>query len=683
MIKVKKLKIENLGRFVGSHEVNFENKSNLIQVDAENKNTGGSSGGGKSSLFLAIEYALGLNETPATVLQSRLTKDPLSVSIELDKDGQIYTITRSKSDGLSIVGSDVAMSGSTKEAEDLVDRILGVPRDLLRPMFHKRQGEGGFFLSKTPKQSYDFLMECLGMKSLETKIERVEAHLKKSEQDLITKSTEIPLLEASLSSAKELMGTIFPPKCDVSEEVLESLQGKIVEIKLSLSSHAQEMHTRLEALGEVPTIVYKEDLKLILAKKEAEKLVVDCNQKLLDAQNVITHIVSTIQVDKNHIQIFEQGISSKVRLEEDLGSLKLQITEALKKICPTCKHTLESEHLSNSVARPLIERAQKKKTELEAVQDMENRLPIISAAIVTNEKHLTEACDNRAQLEKELSAAKDNLAVCTKNHDGVKEKALEEFRNITNFINSEKKKISDQYSPLISGLEDHLEAYNQSYYRSQASLRAHKDSVSRYEQQKASLEEKIEANSKALGVAKSLTDALNKEVLLGKVSLKFLRSYANQLFQDSLAVVADTATKILSRIPNMSTATIAFDAYKETKNGSIKEEVVAILSLDDEINIPVRSMSGGERAAIDLAVDLAVIDLVESRSGNCLDLFVLDEPFDGLDSICREMCLEVLKNHASDRKIILVDHSDQTKAMVQDVILVIREGQISRISNEP
>lgn len=679
MLKIKKLRIENLGRFVGLHEINFEQKSNFIQVDAENHNTGGSSGGGKSSIFSAIEYVLGLNSTPATVLQSRLTKNHLCVELEIDKDGQSYIVGRNKNSGLYISGPDKDVSGSSKKAEDELNDLLGIPGDLLRPMIHKRQGEGGFFLSKTPAKCHEFMMECLGMNSLEKKIDKIDTLVGESNKELITSKAELSSNEFALSSAKDILLSLLPPKCEVDENVLMSLSERISSLKTIRDNHHRDLTNKMNSLGTIPGFSYSEDPRLTAAIQAKELEMTSLNSSLMEFSNRIANLNSTITVDGNHVDIYRNAISNKDSVTQELESLKVQITESLKKMCPTCKQDLKDEHASHAVAAPFIEKAQKKKLELDSIVSMEEKLPILLDNIFNNKKQLSECVESKKQIESQIISVRSDLSIFIKAREDAREKAAVDYKAVVELMNNDKKNLMTQYEPLFADLDSQLEAYNQAYYKGQASLKAYQDSMKQYESQKASVETKLLSLKNSIEEGKTKVESLTKKVSIGTQALKFLKSYTNQLFQESLSVVADTATKILSRIPNMNTATITFDAYKETQDGKIKEEVVAILSLDDEINVPVRSMSGGERAAVDLAVDLAVIDMIESRTGNGLDLFILDEPFDGLDAVCRENCLEVLKNHASDRKIIIVDHSTETKQMVQDKILVIREGQTSRI----
>jgi DNA repair exonuclease SbcCD ATPase subunit len=174
-------------------------------------------------------------------------------------------------------------------------------------------------------------------------------------------------------------------------------------------------------------------------------------------------------------------------------------------------------------------------------------------------------------------------------------------------------------------------------------------------------------------------DALSNKIDLIEIASKSIESYINFSFQNSLSQIATRANDILSRVSNTATTTISFDAYKETKSGSIKEEVTILVHMDDELKVPLKSLSGGEETAIELAVDLAVIEMIEERAGIGFDLYILDEPFDGLDSVCKANCLEILSNSGLGKKIVIVDHSEETKEMIASKITAVREGQNSRI----
>jgi hypothetical protein len=41
--------------------------------------------------------------------------------------------------------------------------------------------------------------------------------------------------------------------------------------------------------------------------------------------------------------------------------------------------------------------------------------------------------------------------------------------------------------------------------------------------------------------------------------------------------------------------------------------------------------------------------------------------------------LQILQTHVSGKRIVIVDHSNETKELVHDRIIVVRDGQESRI----
>ena len=52
----------------------------------------------------------------------------------------------------------------------------------------------------------------------------------------------------------------------------------------------------------------------------------------------------------------------------------------------------------------------------------------------------------------------------------------------------------------------------------------------------------------------------------------------------------------------------------------------------------------------------------------------MDEPFNGLDSICREDCLEIIKGIDSKKRIIVIDHCSELKETVTDIIVATKEN---------
>ena len=130
-------------------------------------------------------------------------------------------------------------------------------------------------------------------------------------------------------------------------------------------------------------------------------------------------------------------------------------------------------------------------------------------------------------------------------------------------------------------------------------------------------------------------------------------------------------------IPNMANAVIFFESAKETKTGKVKNEVNAVINLEGDTAIPIKTLSGGERTSADFAIDLAVGEMIESMTQKGVNFLIIDEGFDGLDSISKIECLEILKQLNTEKKILIVDHSSEVKEMVHDIIKVKRVNEES------
>ena len=123
MIELKTLTFNNIRCFSKKQTIDFTNRDKLIQVDGRNENTGGSSGAGKTTVFLALDYLLGISDIPSTVLQSRLTKKTIEVSGEFLVDGKPVSISRSKKGGLTIKTPDETIGSSRSSSVRVLTRL--------------------------------------------------------------------------------------------------------------------------------------------------------------------------------------------------------------------------------------------------------------------------------------------------------------------------------------------------------------------------------------------------------------------------------------------------------------------------------------------------------------------------------------------------------------------------------
>jgi exonuclease SbcC len=752
MIKLLQLKFCNIGRFIEEQTINFDDLGILSQIDGNNKNTDGSSGSGKSTVFKALEYLLGLNDIPNTILQSRLTKETISVSGNFLWNDKNLTIKRSKAKGLEIELNGELFAGSSKIMEEKLDQILVIPRHLLRPMIHKRQNEGGFFLDFTPSQIHKFLTDCLNLTEFTQKTESIQIHISELEKELASSSSQLLAAQASLGATQKAIDSLGEmPKPELTQLTIDNLKLKFhsseAALQNEISACSQEMQSlellrpvlqdipwdtatiqNLEnQLGHVKLKLNKlleEDRqnKLLIAKKIEQLQIEEKDRQAKirnemhrlslvekDRQSSISAKLNLVTVERMQLNLnINEGISSK----EEALRIAEQIKKIRENICPTCERDgWINESVKTQEERLLNKLKILKENIIRGNQAQERLVEIADKLKVLEGESVPREIPNLVHLQEQLKPQVSQELLCLQNqlnsndlpevitlrqqelslNEQIKDERKKEkdYRDqLTQAQRSELLKFEERRSTIVNTHTTRIETargqrdLDRRVYESACQqILSYSKTKDNYEKTLSSLKEQLLSANQTVQYLSDKIKNINLSIGIATESKRAIHSFISCLFDDVLENIGESATQIVRAIPNMATATIQLDGTRETKDGKIKEEVNATISVDGEIEVPIKSLSGGERAAVDLAIDLAVISFIEDRSGLGIDIFALDEPFGGLDTISIEMILDMLKNINLNKKLILIDHNPIIKEMVHDRIVVVREGQISNIKH--
>lgn len=138
----------------------------------------------------------------------------------------------------------------------------------------------------------------------------------------------------------------------------------------------------------------------------------------------------------------------------------------------------------------------------------------------------------------------------------------------------------------------------------------------------------------------------------------------------------DTVSKYIGLLwPN---ADYCLKSYKENKDGGVVAKFSEIFTNNGQ-KCSIGSLSGGEKRALSLAIDFAVVDILSKNFGMQLNPVILDEPFEGLDSVGRETVVTLLQKIADRHQIFVIDHASEAKAMFTNIIRVEKRKGISSI----
>ena len=127
-------------------------------------------------------------------------------------------------------------------------------------------------------------------------------------------------------------------------------------------------------------------------------------------------------------------------------------------------------------------------------------------------------------------------------------------------------------------------------------------------------------------------------------------------------------------------ATITFNTKKLLSSGEERNKFNIDISYKYGSN-KISELSGGELRRVDVAVLLALGDLVASRALSPVRMRMLDEPFDSLDASGIERVVDLLQTKVEPRvgTLLVITHNSDMQSLFEKVIHVEKFGGISRI----
>jgi DNA repair exonuclease SbcCD ATPase subunit len=128
-----------------------------------------------------------------------------------------------------------------------------------------------------------------------------------------------------------------------------------------------------------------------------------------------------------------------------------------------------------------------------------------------------------------------------------------------------------------------------------------------------------------------------------------------------------------------SNASYKILTHKVTSANKVSTKFSEVLTMSGS-ECSLGSLSGGEFRALSLAVDFTICAVVERYFGQSINPLILDEPFNGLDAVGRELVVNLLEKMAINKQVIVVDHAGESKSMFDKVVVVEKRNGIATIA---
>lgn len=729
MLIPKSLTFCNIGRFITPQTIDFTQLGDLVQIEGQNNCSGGSSGAGKSTVIKALSWLLGLDGPTTTILQSRLTKEHIEVSAIFDFNGQTLKIERGRKLLIDIDGE--ITTGSSKLTEEKLDNILAMPRSLFSKILHKEQGSRGLFLEMSASDTYKLLTSCLKLEDEQKKILKLDEILK-----ILT------IKETSLKSESESnkMGLEASKKALVSLGTSPMLSFNIEYIEILKQDHDRSSYLyneskniyeteKLELERSRPVISIAPFDRTAIENieteiKDIQKKTSDLESTEISRQSEVKNQINSIQLEISNLQKNEQGrqsdIRSKIaanRLEHNKAfnlvnhgdeakhsakQLAIELNKIKAAICPTCEQNWITDTIKIKEENILKKLEGHRLTVIVGIEAHKATLKLDeehNSLLLESTPRTLPEIDNLnnkiVQLKSECApiaipeAMELKMKIDFKNQElqGLRQQEKdhqikENAKNQEILIEFAQKQtqLAQKHEPITKSL---LDLKNKAFSDHEmillkqksfeAELKRYLDSLDKLNAQIADYESIVAQKSTNLV-------SVQEEIEILEESKKAIKSHLSCSFDDALESIGDRATRLIRLIPNMSTSTIQFEGTKESKTtGAVKEEVTCLISMDGEISIPIKSLSGGERSSADMCIDLSIIKFIEETTNTGIGIMCIDEGFNGLDTTCIQDALEMLREYSVDKKLFLVEHNPIVSQSIENRILVVRDGLTSKI----
>jgi DNA repair exonuclease SbcCD ATPase subunit len=603
----------------------------LVLLTGENRDTDGASsnGSGKTTLFKALTWCL-YGETidgDGTDAVIRRGAKETEVQVKIDGGDRVWTVVRKrtkKSGTLDLLVDGVHVRLTTKELETKIEKLVGLDFVAFKNTVLFGQNDS---LRFADVRTTDGARKEMLHRVLRTGIFR------DAEKWARDKAREVEDYAKGLEK-----------KLAESRAKLEGIDLGALELRAS--GWALSRDRRKQILEEEATTLLAsvEKRKKLAEEKASEaKKEVDAAEKRLAKE-----LEQEVEDEEKLEELFEKArrVESDARSETTMSRLRsTSESDLLARLekneqCPICTSKMDEgdakKHVDEIRAsatkwKKAHDAAEKKSNEAaSALEKLEKRKAVakgLRKVVALRREEVSEAKEVLRSAEKELTSVGEIVA-----------KALEKKKAA--------KAVAEEVNPFEASLEE---------------ARA-----------------KVEKLEETVGKIAKLSELKSKE--LAHYSY-WVRGFGPQGLP---SFVLDTVMPFLTERTNAyleiladGDITMTFSSTSELKSGDVRDKIGISWMIE---GVDDATPSGGQRRKMEIATDLALMDLAETREGGGVDLLLMDEVLDGLDPEGRDRVIELLSVLRTKRSsIFAISHEPLISEVFERSLTVVKEGGVSSI----
>lgn len=613
---IKKILAKNLFSYA---ELEFELVDGITGIDGFNYDDETSEGSGKSSLPNILCWTL-FGQIPKDAKIDDVIKHGEKSAqgiVELQNGCQIHRSRKPNDLGIILDTGETLKGKDAKETQQMICDLLGFSYDTFVQAVYFAQNYPKKFITANEADKVKILSEILELDQFDRARKEVMALIKKEESGLSGIKAQAQQIETQIPSIESRIKQL-----EESKNTARNTQGaKIKAIKIQI----QEKTSQLETLKS-QKLPNSEEVKDLIT--ELEKDLELLYKQIAQTENGYKDRDNAIKQEKSITRQMRDLDQQGDKLEAKLKKLR----NPKDKKCPTCKTVLESLdslHFQEEIA--CLE---------EEYKDIESKYYNLEKELATIK------IPDVSAIEAKVKALNENIETLTKLRSE-KQKQLQDAERKVDLQNFVKKEIS-QLQKRLEELES-------------------EDITSEFDKHLNAGKKELQAVSQKLKELKPILEKkeaylLDLEVL--KESYKEIKSYTFQNTLQELSFKANEYLKDLFTIP------VELEFTNITDSGVAK---ILCNVLMDGIDRPLGLYSGGQSRRLQLAVDLALSDIIASRSNKVMNLRIFDEAMKDLSENSMNKVLELLSRFKG--ATLIIEHNTIFKSIMENIVQVeLRNG---------
>lgn len=676
---IKAIRAKN---FLSWKELDFPLSQGVTLIEGWNHDDETPEGSGKSAILNALSWAFYGCIPKDAKTDDVIREGQKSCEVEIEFESGWKIVRSRKPNDLYLWSpetKDKVKGKDAKETQTLIEQFVGMSFETFCQSVYFAQNYPSKFVTANETEKAKILSEIqdLGQfdkarKEVMARIKTLEAeefstskdasHLEQSCRDLETKINDFKKLKESaeneiksnikrMSEQIDLLEAGAGEVCEKLEKInLEELNGKLAELKADNQALTEE---RAKSKAELDGLSDKKASKTRLSVK------IDHKEKDLKA---ISEVPGTL---KKKIEFQESKVdalaAAVVEAEAELKAAEEALANPEKSKCPTCKQDWDGDP-SHYIKE--VEKAKK------AVGNAQGALSSHYQLIADIKRQLKTSEEMPAKLKEEIAELKEE-------RNQIEIPATETLEKSISDVGASLKALAEIQAAIeqeiryYAKLESDLEAKGKEIERMKASLAAEKKkNTSQFDDKITVAEKDLKAK---LVMAGDLMDKL-KDLKHKLVQLEVLKDgYKETKSATFQGLLLDMNRKANKYLTDLFEQPVKINFTNEGEGGELSKIQVEV-TIDGQPR-PLGLYSGGQFRRIQLAVDLALSDIVSSR-GKALKLRIFDEYMKDLSEVSMEKVLKLLETLKGST--ILIEHNSIFKSIVSNTFSVELVDGVSR-----